>query len=125
MLLWRRADNMFAVVALAKAEELATSVFGDDKLAAACKTLHDTVERAIQQYGVFAGNLTVPTMYAFEVDGFGNQLLMDDANMPNLLSIPYLGYPGAIEFPCTVKLTPCMTDIDLQILKYLCARDFV
>ena len=29
---------------------------------------------------------------AFEVDGFGRQLLLDDANMPNLLSIPYMGY---------------------------------
>jgi meiotically up-regulated gene 157 (Mug157) protein len=50
-----------------------------------------SVETAIQNFGVFEGNLTVPRMYAFEVDGFGNQLLMDDANMPNLLSIPYMG----------------------------------
>jgi meiotically up-regulated gene 157 (Mug157) protein len=27
-----------------------------------------------------------------EIDGFGNALFMDDANVPNLLSLPYLGY---------------------------------
>ena len=31
-------------------------------------------------------------MYAYETDGFGNYTLMDDANVPSLLSIPYLGY---------------------------------
>jgi Uncharacterized conserved protein len=29
--------------------------------------------------------------YVYEVDGFGNQLFMDDANVPSLLSLPYLG----------------------------------
>jgi len=30
-------------------------------------------------------------MYAMEVDGYGNRLLQDDANVPNLLALPYLG----------------------------------
>lgn len=30
-------------------------------------------------------------MWAYEVDGFGSELLMDDANVPSLLGLPYLG----------------------------------
>jgi meiotically up-regulated gene 157 (Mug157) protein len=34
-------------------------------------------------------------IYAYEVDGFGNQLFMDDANVPSLLALPYLGCVAA------------------------------
>ena len=32
------------------------------------------------------------SMYAYEVDGYGGQALMDEASVPSLLSLPYLGY---------------------------------
>ena len=83
-------QNMFATVALAKAAELASKIFNDPALAARATNLSASVNEAIELFGVFKGNLTVPRMYAFEVDGFGNQVLMDDANMPNLLGIPYM-----------------------------------
>ena len=66
-------QNMFATVALAKAAELASKIFNDPALAARATNLSASVNEAIELFGVFKGNLTVPRMYAFEVDGFGNQ----------------------------------------------------
>jgi meiotically up-regulated gene 157 (Mug157) protein len=33
----------------------------------------------------------LPSPWAYEIDGYGNQLFIDDANVPSLLSLPYLG----------------------------------
>ena len=66
------------------------AVIGDRQFAGECKSLADEVYEAIQQYAV-VNHLTFGRMYPYEVDGFGNQLFMDDANVPSLLSLPYLG----------------------------------
>ena len=50
----------------------------------------DEVHNALRQYAVYQHPKYGP-IYAFEVDGFGNQLIMDDANVPSLLAMPYLG----------------------------------
>lgn len=83
-------SNLFAVTSLRKAAEILTVVNKDEELAAKCTALADEVENAIKKYAV-VDHTEFGKIYAFEVDGFGNALLMDDANVPSLLALPYLG----------------------------------
>ena len=83
-------SNFFAVTSLRKAAEILTEVNGDKKLAGECTALADEVEAALKKYAVYQHPEFGP-IYAFEVDGFGNHMLMDDANVPSLLAMPYLG----------------------------------
>ncbi|GLC31229.1 glycosyl hydrolase [Clostridium omnivorum] len=84
-------SNMFAVVALKYMEEIAKLVYKDEKLAADASDLGKQIDEGILKYGIVE-NEQFGKIYAFETDGMGNYNLMDDANVPNLLSIPYLGY---------------------------------
>ena len=67
-----------------------TEVNHEAELAKECTDLAAEVEAALKQYAV-NDHPKYGKIYAFEVDGFGNQLLMDDANVPSLLALPYLG----------------------------------
>lgn len=83
--------NMFAVVVLGYLATIAREQYHDRWLAAEAEALQAEIEFGINTYGV----VTHPTcgrIYAYETDGYGNYTLMDDANVPSLLAIPYLGY---------------------------------
>jgi meiotically up-regulated gene 157 (Mug157) protein len=64
-------------------------VKGNTAMAKECTDLAAEVDQAISRYAI-SEHLDFGRMYAFEVDGYGNSLYMDDANVPSLLSIPYL-----------------------------------
>lgn len=83
-------SNFFAVTSLRKAAEILREVNKDFEAAGKCTSLADEVETALQKYAVYNHPKYGP-IYAFEVDGFGNQLLTDDANVPSLLAMAYLG----------------------------------
>lgn len=83
-------SNFFAVTSLRKAAEILSEVNGRNDLAGQCLELADEVELALKKYATY-NHPEFGTIYAFEVDGFGNRLLMDDANVPSLLAMPYLG----------------------------------
>lgn len=83
-------SNFFAVTSLKQAAEMVTALHQDTALANKLTALATEVDAAIKQYGI----VTHPKygkIYAFEVDGFGGAYMMDDSNVPSLLSLPYLG----------------------------------
>lgn len=83
-------SNFFAVTSLRKMAEILTQVNADACRAAACTALADEVDEALKKYAV-VDHPEFGKVYAYEVDGFGNRMLMDDANVPSLLAMPYLG----------------------------------
>jgi meiotically up-regulated gene 157 (Mug157) protein len=83
-------SNLFAVRSLEQLGEMAAKVLNDAKLAAACGELAGMVRAALAQYGT-CEHAQFGRIWAYEVDGYGNVLMMDDANAPCLLSLPYLG----------------------------------
>ncbi|MFA6129068.1 MAG: glycoside hydrolase family 125 protein [Bacteroidales bacterium] len=82
-------SNLFAVTSLRQLAEILEKVKANRWMAKECTDLADEVEQAISAYAV-SEHLNFGKMFAFEVDGYGNSLYMDDANVPSLLSIPYL-----------------------------------
>ena len=85
--------NMFAVVALGGMAEIAGEIYNDAQLKETVEKLRDQIDQGIQAYGIY-DHPEFGIIYAYETDGRGNYNLMDDANVPSLLSIPYLGYRG-------------------------------
>jgi uncharacterized protein len=87
-------SEMMAVVALSDLHEIERDVYLDPKKAARVHDMRKQIQDGIQNYGI----VSVPKfgyIYAYEVDGLGGINLIDDANIPSLLSAPYLGYGKA------------------------------
>ena len=83
-------SNFMAVSSLKKMAVILLKVNQKDEKADECLALANEVETALKQYAI-VDHPKYGKIYAFEVDGFGNRLLMDDANVPSLLGMGYLG----------------------------------
>ena len=82
-------SNYFAVVSLKQLAEILFEVYKDIALSSQCLKLANEIENAIKNSAI--ANHIDSSIYAYEIDGYGNKLFMDDANIPSLLSLPYLG----------------------------------
>jgi meiotically up-regulated gene 157 (Mug157) protein len=83
-------SNFFAVKALRMLAEIQETIMQNVSFTLKLRALANEVEGALNSYAIHS-HLTYGKILAYEVDGFGNRLYMDDANVPSLLSLPYLG----------------------------------
>ena len=83
-------SNFFAVVSLKQASEMIRTVSHDATLADDLMSLAKEVETALNLYATVE-HAEFGKVFAYEVNGMGSFNLMDDANIPSLLSLPYLG----------------------------------
>ncbi|MBN2651706.1 MAG: glycoside hydrolase family 125 protein [Spirochaetales bacterium] len=81
-------SNLFAVKSLKNLSRLLDSV-SQKGLSARSAELAAEVEAAVYEYGVY-NHPKYGEILAYEVDGLGNYNLMDDANVPSLLALPFL-----------------------------------
>ncbi len=80
-------QQLFAVRALGDLAHLAQVGYSDYQLAQRARALQAAITLGIERWGEVY-DFRYGWMYAYEVDGLGNYVLMDDANLPNLLTLP-------------------------------------
>ena len=85
------ASEMFAVVILGYMSEMLKSVCGNKEFAKECEKLKNEIDSGIKKFGMVKHE-KYGKIYACETDGMGHYSMIDDANIPSLLSIPYIGY---------------------------------
>lgn len=86
--------NAMMSVQLQNMAKILQNVPNQKNLAAELQTRGQNLAAAVQQHGI-VNHPTYGDVYAYEVDGYGSRTMMDDANVPSLLSLPYLGYLDA------------------------------
>ena len=80
--------NLFAVTSLRQLAEMSNAILHDAQMANEAFDLAKEVETALREHAIM--QTSAGTIWAYEIDGYGNSILMDDANAPSLLSLPYL-----------------------------------
>jgi meiotically up-regulated gene 157 (Mug157) protein len=82
-------SNIFASISLRQLEDIYKNTLKDQAFASECQSFADDIDQAITDYAV-KKHLEFGDIYAYEIDGFGNTVFMDDANVPSLMSLAYL-----------------------------------
>jgi meiotically up-regulated gene 157 (Mug157) protein len=87
-------SNIFAVLSLRQLSTIYKEVLVAPVFASECEDFATEIDTAIQKYAV-SEHEDFGRIYAYEIDGFGNKIFMDDANVPSLMSLAYLGAHAA------------------------------
>ena len=82
-------SNFFAVISLRQLSEIASAI-KNPTLYAGSTALADEVQQALKDYAIYRHPVH-GDIYSYEIDGLGNRLVIDEPNLPNLLSLTYFG----------------------------------
>ncbi|MFI4912356.1 MAG: glycoside hydrolase family 125 protein [Sedimentisphaeraceae bacterium JB056] len=83
-------SNLFAAKSLEQIAQIYSDILGDLEFSKECSDFSVEIKNAVNDYAIVE-HLSFGEIYAYEVDGFGNKVFMDDANVPSLMSLPYIG----------------------------------
>ncbi len=83
-------SNFFATRTLEQIAEMAREILKDEEMAKEAEMLREQIRSGLDMYAIYP-HPDFGNVYAYEVDGLGGHIFMDDANVPSLLSLPYLG----------------------------------
>ncbi|MFZ4619627.1 MAG: glycoside hydrolase family 125 protein [Bacteroidota bacterium] len=83
-------SNYFALTSLRQLAEINKEVTGDSTMVRECSSFADELESVLKQYSTIEDPIR-GKVFVYETDGFGNSVFMDDANIPSIMAMPYLG----------------------------------
>ncbi|ENH62180.1 hypothetical protein FOC1_g10015143 [Fusarium oxysporum f. sp. cubense race 1] len=81
------SDNAMMSVELDNVADVLDKVGGQKNLSATLRGHAKIIRQAVWNH-----TLTSNGIFAYETNGYGGQYIMDDANVPSLVSLPYLGF---------------------------------
>ncbi len=84
-------DNIMAITELRKLGEMVTCICSDEELAEGCYNMAEQIKKAICADAIVEHKV-FGKIFAFEIDGFGSRIVMDDPSLPGLLNLPSMGY---------------------------------
>ena len=82
-------SNIFASISMKQLSQIYDEQKIDDKFSKKYILMSEEINDAIKKYAI-KEHLDFGKIYSYEIDGFGNNLYMDDANVPSLMSLAYL-----------------------------------
>ncbi|EER25218.1 hypothetical protein CPC735_018220 [Coccidioides posadasii C735 delta SOWgp] len=83
--------NAMMAVELKRTANVLQETGGNAELIDRLRGLSKRIEQGVWEHGVIT-HKKYGEVFAFEVDGYGSFVLMDDANLPSLLALPLLGF---------------------------------
>ena len=82
-------SNIFAAISMNQLSEIYLKQKIDNSFSEKCLLMSIEIDNAVKKYAI-KEHLDFGKIYSYEIDGFGNNLYMDDANVPSLMSLAYL-----------------------------------